>query len=94
MGQARRNKAVQKEGFKTPDLIIFEPGVFGSVLFIELKAETIYKQDGYTLKANPHVEAQAATGKELAARAYGFFFAWDFDEAKEIIDAHLCHLRS
>lgn len=88
MGQARRNKAVQKDGFKTPDLIIFEPGRDGSVLFIELKAESPFKKDG-TLKANPHVEAQAATGVKLTARGYGFFLAWTFEQCKAIIDGHL-----
>jgi hypothetical protein len=44
--QASRNKKIQKNGFKTPDLLIFEPRKGYSGLFIELKIETPYKKNG------------------------------------------------
>jgi hypothetical protein len=88
VGQARRNKRVQKDGFKTPDLIIFRPGNGGEVLFIELKSESPYRKDGH-LKSDAHIEAQLETGFRLIANGYAFHFAWTFGQAQKIIDEYL-----
>lgn len=88
VGQATRNKSVQKAGFHCPDLIIFEKrGEWGG-LFIELKAETPFKKDG-KLKSSEHLEAQQATINDLNAKGYKAMFAWDFDQIKAIIDDYL-----
>jgi len=86
--QAIRNKAIQKEGFHCPDVIIFEPvdGFHG--LFIELKVVTPYKQDG-TLKKNEHLENQWKTIVALRKRGYSANFATGFDEAVEQLERYL-----
>jgi hypothetical protein len=90
MPQASRNKKVQKQGFKCPDLIILEPrgGYFG--LFIELKVETPYKLNG-EIKASKddHLKLQAETIGRLNELGYKAFFAWSFDMAKQIIDDYM-----
>ena len=86
--QQVRNKAIQCDGFKTPDIIIFEPKKDYSGLFIELKIETPYKING-TLKKNPHIEAQNDTICALNWLGYMARFAWDFEMAKEIIDDYM-----
>ena len=57
VGQATRNKKIQKNDFKTPDLLILEPKNDFSGLFIELKIETPFKKDG-NIKAstNDHLK--------------------------------------
>lgn len=87
--QQARNKAIQKEGFKCPDLIILQPNLYSSGLFIELKAKTPYKSDGITLFSNPHNEAQNETLSKLNELGYYACFAWDFDQCKKIIDQYL-----
>ena len=88
--QAGRNKKIQKNGFKCPDLIIFEPrnNFFG--LFIELKLETPFKKDG-TIKASTkdHLKGQLETIEKLNKKGYSAHFSWSFDMTKEIIDNYL-----
>ena len=88
MGQAMRNKKIQKDGFKTPDLIIFEPrgGYFG--LFIELKVKSPFKKNGELLKSD-HLEGQQKTINDLIERGYYATFATGFDEAIEIIKKYM-----
>jgi|LakMenE01Jun11ns_1017448.scaffolds.fasta_scaffold9708738_3 hypothetical protein len=90
MPQAARNKKVQKQGFKCPDLIILEPrgGYFG--LFIELKVESPYKLNG-EIKASKddHLKLQQETLARLNDLGYKAFFAWSFDHAKQIIDNYM-----
>lgn len=88
MPQAVRNKAIQKGGFKCPDLIVFEPMGKYSGLFIELKIESPYKLNG-DLKKDSHLEGQAATIKDLRGKGFFACFATGFDEAKQIIDTYL-----
>jgi hypothetical protein len=90
MPQAVRNKAIQKEGFQCPDLMIFHPSGMGHwpVLFIELKAETPYRVDGVTLKKNPHIEGQAKTLERLRGLGYQAEFAWSFNMVKRLIDGY------
>lgn len=93
--QAGRNQAIQKSGFKCPDLIIFKPKYDnnGNIqyygLFIELKIESPYLKDGKSLKADKHIQGQADTMNKLYAEGYSCHFAWSFDQAKAIIDNYL-----
>jgi len=87
-GQMNRNKAIQKEGFKTPDLLILHPNKEYHGLFIELKAKTIYKKDGTLLK-NDHVEAQLETIKQLNKLGYYATFCIGFDNTKAVIDEYM-----
>ena len=86
--QATRNKAIQKQGFKTPDLIIFHPNKYFHALFLELKVKSPYQRNG-KLYANEHLEGQEATLNDLAKLGYFAQFAWSFDMAKAIIDNYL-----
>ena len=88
--QATRNKKIQKTGFKTPDLIIFEPNSTFKGLFIELKIETPFKKDG-TIKASTkdHLKLQLETIEKLNEKGYSAHFSWGFDMTKEIIDNYL-----
>jgi hypothetical protein len=88
--QASRNKSIQKNGFKCPDLIILEPKNGFHGLFIELKLETPFKKDGQ-IKAskNDHLKGQLETIEKLNAKGYSACFSWGFDMTKEIIDNYL-----
>lgn len=86
--QAIRNKQIQKDSFKCPDIIIFEPRGQYHGLFIELKKESPYKKNG-ELFANDHLQGQAKTMQDLIARGYLCHFAWSFEQAKSMIDSYL-----
>jgi len=88
--QASRNKKIQKNGFKCPDILILEPKNNFCGLFIELKLETPFKKDG-TIKAsaNDHLKGQLETIKKLNSKNYYAVFSWGFDMTKEIIDNYL-----
>lgn len=86
--QAVRNKAIQKKGFKCPDLIVLQPSKKYKGLFIELKVESPFKNDG-SLKKNEHLEGQQNTIDQLNELGYFASFATGFNEAKEIIDLYL-----
>lgn len=88
MPQAMRNKAIQKNGFKCPDLLILEPKNGYSGLFIELKTESPYKKDG-VIKKSDHLEGQDKTIHQLQLKGYCSLFAWEFEEIKNIIDNYL-----
>jgi len=83
--QASRNKLIQKDGFKCPDLLILEPNKFYKGLFIELKIKSPFKKDGVTLLKNDHLEAQKLSMQQLTAKGYLCFFKWEFDDIKELI---------
>lgn len=91
--QAARNKAIQKEGFKTPDLIIFEPKLHHSCLFLELKTKSPFKKgfEGIeVLKSqNDHLQKQYETLCDLQVLGYYAVFAWSFEMACEIIDTYM-----
>ena len=58
MQQAVRNKAIQKKGFKCPDLLILEPSKFGHCgLFLELKIKSPFKKNGEVYE-NDHLKGQ------------------------------------
>ena len=88
--QAGRNKLIQKNGFKMPDLIIFEPRKNFCGLFIELKIETPFKKDG-TIKASSkdHLKLQYECLQKLTSKGYQAVFSWGFDMTKKIIDEYL-----
>jgi len=88
--QAIRNKKIQKEGFKTPDLLILEPRNGYSGLFIELKIATPFKKNG-EIKASTkdHLKGQLESIEKLNQKGYKACFAVGFEETKKIIDDYL-----
>jgi len=86
--QQVRNKAIQKNGFKTPDLIILEPNGIYNGLFIELKVKTPFKLNGELLK-DEHLEAQHKTLNDLLQKGYFACFSWGFEMTTEIITEYL-----
>lgn len=88
--QAGRNKAIQKSGFKCPDLLILEPRKGFNGLFIELKLQTPFKKNG-EIKAstNDHLKGQLESIEKLNSKGYFACFSWGFDMTKQIIDDYL-----
>ena len=82
--QAVRNKLIQKNGFKTPDLLILEPNQKYNGLFIELKVESPFKKNG-ELKSNKHLEAQQKSIEELNKKGYYACFSWGFENTIDLI---------
>lgn len=82
--QKARNKAIQKEGFKCPDLLILEPNKFYKGLFIELKIKSPFKKNG-ELYSDEHLEGQQKSMQELTEKGYLCYFKWEFDDIKELI---------
>jgi hypothetical protein len=88
--QGVRNKTIQKEGYKDPDMAIFEPKGEFHGLFIEFKKESpCYKNKPTELKKDEHVQAQAKTLQQLREKGYKSEFAWSLDMAMEIIDNYM-----
>ena len=91
--QQMRNKKIQCEGFKMPDIVIFASRIVEgerfSGLLIELKAETPYKIDGNTLKKNEHIQLQSNELDFLSREGYFCTFSWSFEMTKKIIDKYL-----
>jgi len=86
--QANRNKKIQKDGFKTPDLIIFRPMGGYSAMFLELKVETPWKKNG-DLKKSEHLEGQWQTILDLRKEGYWADFSWGFDNSINHIKNYL-----
>jgi len=86
--QQMRNKAIQKNDFACPDLLILEPRNGKNGLFIELKVETPFKRDG-NLKKSDHMERQQKTINDLKQKGYSSCFSWGFENTKNIIDNYL-----
>lgn len=82
--QKVRNKAIQKEGFKCPDLLILEPNKYYKGLFIELKIKSPFKKNG-ELYSDEHLEGQHKSMQELTEKGYLCFFKWEFEDIKELI---------
>lgn len=87
--QAARNKKIQKEGFKRPDIVIYKTNYIYGGLFIELKKESPYLKDGKTLSNNEHIQAQAKTMQDLKVKGYAASFAWSLEMAIDIIENYL-----
>lgn len=87
--QGARIKAINKNGFKCPDLVIFAArrGHYG--LLIELKANSIYTKDGKRLLKSDHVEAQRISHIALTDEDYHASFAVGFEQATMVIDWYL-----
>ncbi len=86
--QQVRNKAIQKQGFKCPDLLIFQPTKYFHGLFIELKVKSPFKLNGEILK-DEHLIAQNETIQELKKLGYCAKFEWDFNRIKGLIDNYM-----
>lgn len=86
--QAVRNKAIQKPGFKCPDILILEPNKEYHGLFIELKTKSPYKRDGGIYK-NEHLEGQERSINELIKKGFRACFSWTVDMTIEIIDEYM-----
>ena len=86
--QVVRNKQIQKQGFKTPDLIILEPNKYYHGLFIELKIKSPFKKDGSLLK-DEHLEGQQKTIQDLNDKGYFACFAWSFEMVTAIIEKYI-----
>jgi len=86
--QQVRNSHVQKKGFKTPDLLIFEPNKDFKALFIELKVKSPLKKDGTLLK-DEHLQGQQKTINELKAKGYYACFSWSFEMTINIINTYM-----
>lgn len=88
MPQAARWKKLQCHGFACPDLVIYAMrGGYGA-MFLELKAESPFKQDG-TLKKSEHLQAQYESLQALRKAGYFAVFCWEFGSAKRFIDDYL-----
>ena len=88
MSQAGRNKAIQCDGFKCPDIIIFEPRKGYHGLFIELKVKSPYLNTG-KLSTVKHTQEQGKTINRLNYMGYKALFSWDYDQTIQIIDEYL-----
>ena len=86
--QAARNKSIQKQGFKCPDLLILQPNDAYYGLFIELKKESPYKKSG-GLKKCDHLEAQNKTIEDLMLKGYFACFSWTYEGTIKIIEDYL-----
>lgn len=86
--QAVRNKAIQKEEFKMPDLVILQPIGGYSGLLIELKKESPLLKNG-KLSNKKHIQGQFKSINDLKSKGYFVCFAWSFEMAKNIIDNYL-----
>lgn len=86
--QQMRNKAIQKNGFACPDLIILEPKNGFNGLFIELKVQSPFKKNGELLKSD-HLHRQQKTIDDLNKKGFKACFSWGFEMTKQIIDEYL-----
>lgn len=86
--QAVRNKKIQKNGFKCPDLIILEPRGIYHGLFLELKIKSPFKNNGELYK-NEHLKGQNETLIKLINKGYFACFSVGFDRSKDVIDQYM-----
>ena len=86
--QQNRNKLIQKNNFKTPDLLIFEPKGNFSGLFIELKVKSPFKKNGEIFK-DEHLEGQLKTINDLKSKGYYACFSWSFEMTISIINQYM-----
>lgn len=82
--QKVRNKAIQKENFKCPDLLILEPNQKYKGLFIELKIKSPFKKNG-EIYLDEHLQGQQKSIDDLISKGYYACFKWDFEEIKALI---------
>jgi hypothetical protein len=89
--QGARNKSIQKNGFKMPDLVILQPNYYHAGLLIELKIKSPYKKNGELL-ANEHLQGQQRSMDELNKLGYKALFSVGYDQTIEIIDEYMSHV--
>lgn len=88
--QAKRNKSIQKDKFKTPDVIIFEPNELYHGLFVELKVNSPYQKRHPTkLYKSEHLEGQQKTINDLIRKGYYATFATGYEQTIDIIEKYL-----
>jgi hypothetical protein len=80
--------AINKRGFHSPDLKIYEARHGYHAMFLELKKESPYKING-ELKKDEHLQAQDFSMTALAGLGYWARFYWEFGTAKKAIDWYL-----
>lgn len=86
--QQGRNKEIQCQNFRCPDLLIFEPKNGYHGLFLELKTKSPFKKNGEILQ-NEHLIGQYETIQKLNEKGYRAEFVWSLDDAIKIIDEYL-----
>lgn len=91
MGQAVRNKAIQKDGFSCPDLLILKPNKNYKGLFIELKIKSPFKKNGNLLKSE-HLEKQQKSINQLNKLGYLATFSVGFEDTRKIIDDYMTQI--
>jgi hypothetical protein len=88
--QQVRNKAIQKNGFNCPDLLILQPNETYKGLFIELKVLTPFKKDGeLKASANDHLLNQWNTIQDLNQLGYFSCFSWGLEMTINIINLYI-----
>jgi hypothetical protein len=85
--QGARNKAIQKQGFKCPDLIILHPNGKYAGLLIELKVKSPYKKNGELLK-NEHLQGQQKAINNLNELGYYACFCVGLEETINTINIY------
>ncbi|WP_127886353.1 hypothetical protein [Rathayibacter festucae] len=88
IGQATLHKSLQSSR-AWPDLVIYEPRGGLQGLCIELKRDgvVVFKKDG-TLRADEHLQEQAAMLDALRQRGYHASFAVGYDAAVGLIEEY------
>lgn len=91
IGQATLHKSLQSSR-AWPDLVIYEPHHGYQGLCVELKRDgvTIFKKDGY-MRADEHLQEQAAMLAALRRRGYRAEFAVGYDAAVALIVEYFDH---
>jgi len=87
--QQVRAKKIQADNFACPDMVIFQPHGDWCGMFLELKAESPFKKDGFTLKASEHLERQYDAMESLRKIGYYADFYWEFETAEKAIRRYL-----
>lgn len=87
--QQVRAKQIQADNFAMPDLVIFQPSGDWCGMFLELKAESPFKKDGYTLKASEHLQRQYEAITALQESGYHADFYWEFETAEKAVRRYL-----
>lgn len=91
--QQVRSKKIQADNFACPDMMIFQPAGGYHGMFMELKAETPFKVDGF-LKSGEHLQNQGLAILRLKSLGYHAEFYWDLDNALRQIQLYLGPYRS
>jgi hypothetical protein len=87
MGQAVKMKQLRSnKGF--PDIQILHPAHGKAGLFLEVKKESPYKQNG-ELKSDEHLKEQEEIINKLIKLDYEAYFVWNYEQAICIIEKYL-----